>query len=191
MYLSQSETKRELQLPFFMAQLMSVQQKLSSSVERAQSKASAIIKKLIAPFFLHNVCNFIFGLILLHEVCKMSLRLLLPTVLVFSLFSCHQNPAGDGPVRLSLNSQTFTPESILDFVNSTRITRENALSSLQAMKASFRESYIGYELKKQLIGKSGDEIFAECERMFNAKFDENPRKLHRLRAQKTAHRQKW
>lgn len=127
---------------------------------------------------MHNVCNFIFGLILLHEVCKMSLRLLLPTVLVFSLFSCHQNPAGDGPVRLSLNSQTFTPESILDFVNSTRITRENALSSLQAMKASFRESYIGYELKKQLIGKSGDEIFAECERMFNAKFDENPQGLY-------------
>lgn len=104
----------------------------------------------------------------------MGLRLLFLSAISFSLFSCQQNTAGDGPIRLSLNSQTFTPESIREFVNNTRISRENALSSLQAMKVSFRESYIGYELKKQLIGKSGDEIFAECERVYNLKFDENP-----------------
>lgn len=104
----------------------------------------------------------------------MGLRLILLTAISFSLFSCQQNPASDGPIRLSLNSQTFTPESIREFVNNTRISRENALNSLQAMKISFRESYIGYELKKQLIGKNGDEIFAECERIYNQKYDENP-----------------
>lgn len=47
------------------------------------------------------------------------------------------------------------------------IRRSEIMDSLQSMKIAFRTSYIGYYTKKNLMGKSGDEVFAECEQQFS------------------------
>lgn len=63
---------------------------------------------------------------------------------------------------ISKNVSFYDPKTILDYVKKNKISTEQALNSLDSLQKAFKSSYIGYNLKKKLIGKSGDEIFNEC-----------------------------
>jgi hypothetical protein len=101
---------------------------------------------------------------------------LLPFI-VFGLSAC--NNGGSLPsTYLSSNIRLYEPstnasgdpsqaQKLNATFNTLRMSKSQALQSLAAMQNSFRSSYIGYKLKKDLIGKSGDQIFAECRQRLN------------------------
>lgn len=87
--------------------------------------------------------------------------LLIVVVCVLGLTGCsNQNANQSG--YISQNISLYDPKIILDFVKKNKITPEQAMHSIDSMQKSLKVSYIGYNLKKDLINKSGDEIFNEC-----------------------------
>lgn len=93
---------------------------------------------------------------------KKSLFISIVAGLVFSACQGNNNPPGD---YLSANIKLYDPKDISEYVEKNRMSKSSVLDSLAALKISFKNSYIGYNLKKSLIGKSGDEIFTECENL--------------------------
>lgn len=51
---------------------------------------------------------------------------------------------------------------IVDFIKSQKIEKKEVLNSFRAMQAALRNSYIGYNLKSELIGVNGNKIFDAC-----------------------------
>ena len=91
------------------------------------------------------------------------------TLSICVLASCGKPPASsDSQVfagnLIADNVFTYTPPNSVDLVNARRLTRQNVLDNISALQTSFRGSYVGYDLKKSLIGVSGDEIFSSCKR---------------------------
>ena len=63
---------------------------------------------------------------------------------------------------LGQNVALFDPKSVMQIIEKSKIPKAQFLDSIAGMQRAFKVSYIGYNLKKSLIGKSGDEIFAAC-----------------------------
>lgn len=76
------------------------------------------------------------------------------------LSGCGGNP--DSQDYLSANVKLYKPEDVNEFVRQQKLTKKQLFESIGALQKSFKSSYIGYYLKKSLIGKSSDEIFAKC-----------------------------
>lgn len=89
------------------------------------------------------------------------MRKIIGTFICLSMLSaCGANPGASG--KLGANIALYNPDDISQMVKMQMIDKKDVLDSLQMMQKSFATSYIGYNLKKELIGKSGDEIFAKC-----------------------------
>lgn len=65
-------------------------------------------------------------------------------------------PAAEAAANLDISAETQT------FLENQKIPKAQIRESFRSMKASLRNSYIGYDIKKHLINKSGDEIFDQC-----------------------------
>ena len=81
------------------------------------------------------------------------------------LKSSHSQSGNSG--YISKNVSFYDPNTILDYIKKNRISPEQAISSVDSLQKAFKSSYIGYSLKKTLIGKSGDEVFNECKDTLN------------------------
>lgn len=84
------------------------------------------------------------------------------SVLCIMAFTSCSNDTARNANYISENVSFYDPKIILDYVKKNKITPDQAISSIDALQKSFKNSYIGYNLKKSLINKSGDEIFNEC-----------------------------
>ncbi|MEK6628872.1 MAG: S41 family peptidase [Bdellovibrionota bacterium] len=80
---------------------------------------------------------------------------------IVALTSCTNN-TNQNSGYISKNISFYDPKTILDYVNKNKISTSQAMSSINDLQKAFKSSYIGYDLKKKLIGKSGNEIFDEC-----------------------------
>jgi hypothetical protein len=60
------------------------------------------------------------------------------------------------------NVSLFDPNVISDFIAGQKLDKQQVLDSLNGMQNAFRSSYIGYSIKKDLTGLSGDEVFKNC-----------------------------
>jgi len=85
--------------------------------------------------------------------------------LAFCLFAV----IGMGCQKKSLNEElesagiaAFDPKQVEAIVESQKLELSVRLNEIQSLQEAFRNSYIGYRLKKDLIGFSGDEIFQAC-----------------------------
>lgn len=56
----------------------------------------------------------------------------------------------------------YDPKELAQYIDQKKLTEEERKTSIEALRTAFKSSYVGYDLKKALIGKSGDEIFDEC-----------------------------
>lgn len=64
----------------------------------------------------------------------------------------------------NLEKKPAAPDAaVVDFIKNQQIKKSDVMRSLRALQASFQTSYIGYDLKKDLIGKSSSKIFDSCE----------------------------
>ena len=115
---------------------------------------------------------------------KRSILLLSP-LFVFGLIACsgpsQQSRVFTPGTRISANLRIFdpsklassddkkTPPEVAEFFNSQSLSRAQVLRTVESLKAAFKSSYIGYRLKKELIGKSGDEIFTACKNRVGTK----------------------
>jgi hypothetical protein len=74
---------------------------------------------------------------------------------------------------ISSNLKVFDPNNletppreanpvIVDLIKSQKIERKEVLNSFKAMQTAFKNSYIGYNLKSDLIGEGGNKIFNSC-----------------------------
>ena len=88
-----------------------------------------------------------------------SLFLVVVSFLV--LTSC-SNQSSNQSGYISENVSLYDPKTILDFVKKNKISPEQVIQSIESMQNALKTSYIGYNIKKSLIGKSGDDIFKEC-----------------------------
>jgi hypothetical protein len=87
----------------------------------------------------------------------------LPLILcsAFLLLGCQ--PQKDlATVDLGPELALYEPQKLSEFLESQKITEEQRQVSISALRQAFKTSYIGYDLKKSLIGESGDEIFEKC-----------------------------
>lgn len=87
-------------------------------------------------------------------------------LLIPFLSACGNNRNAQPADYLSENVRMYSTDSLTlsatDPIIQRGISRSHMQNSLQALQAAFRYSYIGYQLKKQMIGQSGDEIFTSC-----------------------------
>lgn len=81
--------------------------------------------------------------------------------ILLTLTSCGNSSNSDSNY-LSQNVMLYDPNSVGDLIKQQKIKKTQMLDSLHSLKESLKASYIGYNLKKSLIGKSGDEIFNHC-----------------------------
>jgi len=89
---------------------------------------------------------------------------------VLGLFSCGQQPTGLNPKnQIAANVFLYDQDDSRNFILNQRLTRAQVQNSINRMKDSFKASYIGYQVKKQLAGMSGDEVFANCISMIQQK----------------------
>lgn len=77
------------------------------------------------------------------------------------LLGCSENSQVESKL-IAENVSLYDPQNVADFISQNKITPAQAMTSLEGLQTAMKNSYIGYELKKNLIGKSGDQIFAEC-----------------------------
>ena len=91
------------------------------------------------------------------------MELCLKTIFLFAgligIFGCAKETNSK---YISENVSLYDPKIITDVINESKITTEQAMNSVESLQQAFKTSYVGYNLKKSLIGKSGDEIFAAC-----------------------------
>jgi len=97
-------------------------------------------------------------------------RILLLVSALSVLSACGEKPHGLKQSNLlahDAETDTFLldPADLKNFVLNQRIGRQQVVKAVADLQQSFKNSYIGYELKKNLIGRSGDEIFASCNEM--------------------------
>jgi C-terminal processing protease CtpA/Prc len=81
------------------------------------------------------------------------------------LSSCGQKQDLNPNNRLAKDVSLYNPQDVKNLIASQKLSREQVMNSMHAMRQSFAETYIGYNVKKDLIGISGDEIFANCAKM--------------------------
>lgn len=106
---------------------------------------------------------------------KKIVLLSLATAIGLSLAACgskrdtpyKQDTFFSSNLRLFDPSKLETPPrelnaSVLDLIRSQKIEKKTALAAFRSMQTAFRNSYIGYQLKTQLIGEGGDRIFRSC-----------------------------
>lgn len=80
---------------------------------------------------------------------------------LFILISCHSKKNSaltdlDDGVRL------FDPQELSDYLQSQKLSQKQRLTSIETLRTSMQNSYIGYNVKKKLMGLSGDEVFDHC-----------------------------
>lgn len=65
----------------------------------------------------------------------------------------------------NLEKKPTAPDAALvNFIGNQKIKKSDVMRSLKALHTSFQTSYIGYSLKKDLIGTSSSRIFDNCEK---------------------------
>lgn len=97
-------------------------------------------------------------------------KILLVVAGVMALSGCGSN--NDQPSRLlGVNVKLFDAKEVSELVELQKIPKQDVLDSLEVLRMSFKASYIGYNLKKDLTGKSGDEVFKDCREKANAGAD--------------------
>ncbi|AGH96511.1 S41 family peptidase [Pseudobdellovibrio exovorus] len=57
---------------------------------------------------------------------------------------------------------TASPEELQTFLENQKLPRARVVEAFRSMRSSLKNSYVGYDIKKSLINKSGDEIFNQC-----------------------------
>ncbi|WP_413287736.1 S41 family peptidase [Bdellovibrio sp. HCB337] len=81
--------------------------------------------------------------------------------LVGALLGC-QSKVDQNTVNLGENLAVYNPDDLDKLLEDKKLTEDQRKTSIEALRTAFKASYVGYDLKKTLIGKSGDEIFDEC-----------------------------
>lgn len=66
------------------------------------------------------------------------------------------------------NVKLFDPGDLNNLLDAAKWNKQQRLQSLESFKAAMKSTYVGYEVKKQLIGMSGDQIFDLCYKMNDA-----------------------
>jgi len=109
----------------------------------------------------------------------MKKYLLIVIIPYLTLFLGCGRPTGNSSGYLSSNVRLFDPKNltpepadnstneVLNFIRSQKINKTDALKSVEALNHAFKSSYIGYNLKKKLINKSGDDVFTDCQASLN------------------------
>lgn len=95
-----------------------------------------------------------------------TIKALLISLFFLSVSACNFKKTTD--LTASGNVKLFDPNDLNDLLESAKWNRQQRIQSLDAFKAAMKTSYVGYEVKKQLIGLSGDEIFDLCYKMNEA-----------------------
>lgn len=83
-------------------------------------------------------------------------------VIIFLLALSSCDSSKNSKTFIAENVSVYDPNLIADFVNGQKLSKSQVLDSIQAMQNAFRVSYIGYNLKKEMIGVSGEEAFDKC-----------------------------
>lgn len=88
---------------------------------------------------------------------------ILPFLLGLGLFivGC-QSKVEENAMDLGNGVSIYDPQELTALLNAQKISEEQRRLSISSLRTAFKASYVGYELKKSLIGLSGDEIFAKC-----------------------------
>lgn len=81
---------------------------------------------------------------------------------VCGLTACQFSKNSSNSIQLSDSVKTYDPYELAEITKSQRLSLSQRLTSLEHLKKSFSYSYYGYDLKKHLIGMSGEEVFAAC-----------------------------
>jgi len=89
------------------------------------------------------------------------MRIGLMLVLVGLVLGC-QSKVDQNTVKLDDSFSIYNPDELNKLIDDRKLTETERKTSIEALRTAFKSSYMGYELKKNLIGKSGDEIFDEC-----------------------------
>jgi C-terminal processing protease CtpA/Prc len=82
------------------------------------------------------------------------------------LTGCGNNPSPSG--RISANLSTYDKDAIGQVLDMQKISRDDALGSIDVLQKAFKNSYIGYDLKQSLNGNSSDKAFADCRKIAEA-----------------------
>jgi hypothetical protein len=59
-------------------------------------------------------------------------------------------------------AQTGARNELSAFLNDQKLTLEERLNSIEGLQKALANGYVGYRIKKSLIGISGDQIFSSC-----------------------------